>query len=666
MQSSMAVDVVRVALLGISGRCLEFQFHSGVTFHAVKRYVAELWGIPPVCQKLAVDCAEPQDNELLGDCSAITNESQITVTLITMLRKLYDYVPLDDKDRQVAVEFLGRSASPGDKRAVEALLARISDREASVRASAVRGLARIVTSTFDGICKIMHDLVKRLDHEGEVVRRLVVAALKDLAQTAGKPGHDFIVDLVTLATVGSSTWSAAMHVLRDMSKTGSGGRRAEKVIQAGITDLLRLLEHRDGEKRRMAVCAMSHIFSKGDRCVFAALGGLLRDSAGLVRSEAVQVLSRHVHQQDHNFKMQVLRYLDDHSKCREVQHTGLLLSCLKLLPCTFERGDNKVLDRFSGWLQHPAAQVRLSAVRALSQIATRRDAHVLKLLSAQLTDPSEDVTVAVLQALARIAPQGDKGTVDVLLMAASEKPSATVVKVLAKVARKNDSSAMSRITSLLAHQSASVRLAAVKAIAKHGSRGSEFAIAELLARVVDDDHRVRQAAVGAFAHLAPERAADVHSAVRLRLADEAPEVRRTASQCLARLSVVTSGVNLQACVTSQDSVHKNPNMSRRPMQKNRTEERRKIELICHMQLELIERFQCKKFQDELGRAREGTKFTQKRLELVSEVQTSVLPKYGYVSNLESVTQTVRIARPFAQNPFIHCNAKKIERLIDLA
>eukprot|EP00930_Biecheleria_cincta_P082562 TRINITY_DN72276_c0_g1_i1.p1 TRINITY_DN72276_c0_g1~~TRINITY_DN72276_c0_g1_i1.p1 ORF type:complete len:666 (+),score=85.39 TRINITY_DN72276_c0_g1_i1:57-2054(+) len=665
----MAVDELRVTLLGISGKCLEFKFSSDVTFHAVKRHIAELWDIPPICQKLAVDCTAPRDNELLADYRASADEGQITMTLITMLSKLYTYAPLDDRDRQVAVDFLGRSALPGDTRAVDALLPRINDREASVRASAMRGLARIVTSTYGGTLKIMHGLVKRLDHEGETVRRIVVSVLKDLAQTAGKPGQDFIVDLVTHATVGSSAWSAAMRLLRDMSKTHSDGGRAAKVIQAGITELLLLLEHRDGAKRRMAVCATSHIFSGGDTCVFPALGDLLRDPADLVRSEAAQVLCRFMHQQDQIFKRQLLRYLDDQSRCREVQYRGVLVSCLKVLPCAVERGDSKVLGRFSGWFQHPAAQVRLSAVHALGQIARRRDAHVLKLLRAQLTDPDENVRVAVLQALARIAPRGDKSTVDFLLMAVSENPSATVVKVLAKVAQKNDSSATKRITPLLVHESASIRLAAVKAIAKIAARGSEIAISELLARVVDGDRRVRQAAVGAFAHLAPEKTANVHSAVRVCLGDEASEVRRTASQCLARLSVVTSSsTSLRTCVkTRRNSVRKDASGSKKTMQKQHNDERRMMEdRVCHMQREIIERFECKEFQQELCHARETRNFTQKRLELVSKVQTSVLPKYGYVSDLESATKMVRLARPFADNPFIKFNTKRIERLIGLA
>jgi HEAT repeat protein len=365
-----------------------------ISIAALKDMLSEVWGIPPACQRLLVDCTMLLDSELLhhrvrendnvlnvtavvvigevreasvlaklalrGEglvaavCDAMGNEDEGTrYQLFVEVRKLAKQE--DARAIAVLIEIMNHATLPSTRteilgtlaciglhldQAKDAIIAQLQHPEACVRIAALHAIAHVSTNTSQRTLCVVSEC---LEDELEEVRFQAVQALINIAETTDSDAVSIEVKK-RLAHERSGVRRAAVQALTHIMARGNDQSVCAEIL------FLPLLQDYDPDVRAAVVQAIDHIAPQGSQVAFGALVGVLFDSDWCVRQLTLRALRRFERPDIRSLILSAGPYLyhqDAMMRCTAVEALGTIKDSLmdqdvlSSLKCLFM--DNDVL-----------------------------------------------------------------------------------------------------------------------------------------------------------------------------------------------------------------------------------------------------------------------------------------------------------------------------------
>lgn len=381
--------------------------------------------------------------------------------------------------RRHAVAELGRTALPGEERAIQAAAEGMQDDDAGVRQAAVQALAK---AAGEDSTRAVNEAIVRLKHSAPGVRITALEALATVAEHGSARVVESIMACLDDEVVGVR--AAAFKVLGCLAPRGD---------RPTISALIKKIEDPRGDVRTAAGETFV-VVAGNDQYGNALLREHLRHDRPEIRCFALELLPNIAPQGNDASIVAVLPLLNDES--------SRVRDCtVNALARLGRSGDQRVVDALCHLLQHAKADFRKVGIHALPKLVGKGNPQALSAVSACLSHQDSNVRKASYEAFAGIANADDNA----IKLAAQglEDDHHEVRKVaahtLATVAgRKGNPCAVEAVIARLTHTYSDVRIAAVRALLEVTAKGDELAIAALRNCLDEKNIDVKKAVVSAL------------------------------------------------------------------------------------------------------------------------------------------------------------------------
>eukprot|EP00746_Dinoflagellata_sp_MGD_P006979 gnl/MRDRNA2_/MRDRNA2_113786_c0_seq1.p1 gnl/MRDRNA2_/MRDRNA2_113786_c0~~gnl/MRDRNA2_/MRDRNA2_113786_c0_seq1.p1 ORF type:complete len:214 (-),score=46.41 gnl/MRDRNA2_/MRDRNA2_113786_c0_seq1:19-660(-) len=175
---------VRIRLHTIAGKAIELDLSLQSSVRELKEQIAQLWALPPLCQRLLVEGTLLEDSQKI-DSYCPNGCITLPITVITTDADAHAYLmDRSPKVRIEAVEAIANiSVKKSDKESIIAICGRLEDADEGVRKAAVKAIS---VMSHQGNEMALSEVGSRLAHANDFVRATAVEALAKIS-TRGDP-----------------------------------------------------------------------------------------------------------------------------------------------------------------------------------------------------------------------------------------------------------------------------------------------------------------------------------------------------------------------------------------------------------------------------------------------------------------------------------------------
>jgi len=455
---------LHVMLQDEEGDLLELVMDPYSTVGDLKSRIAQIYQVPPMCQRLAMGTRELLDNkyeELIVHCphGVKTFSVHLSITLDEATQGLEHPVREQKLNALQALAELGFGAC--GHHAVSSMGTRLDRQDDESRQPALRALAHMAER---GQTRAVVELTSRLEDWEHDLRRAAVEALTQVAE----PGNEQAIDLL-LPRLKDVSIEVRLAVLEALPRAAGYGD-ARCITGAGF-----LLEDSVQYVRRAALKALSQLAEKGNDMVFAEVQSRLGHADPEVRATALKALPHILEQGDERGVTAVIDRLED--PVFNVRRTAL-----ETLGLVARHGDQSTIISLCNRLGSNMEEIRITMAQALTQVVNYGDKATVLTLSQRLQDGSVDVKLAVIHALTHaVSSQSEgHGMATAALCERCEDPDRHVrraaLEALPKIAPPEDKHATEAAETCLQDEDAEVFRLAHAALEKLG--GSQTVLQE--------------------------------------------------------------------------------------------------------------------------------------------------------------------------------------------